>query len=276
VKSCPHCEFLVADDATACSVCHQPVAVPAQPAGPWGSEPAPAPAGWAPVASGAPAAAGPGGATWVPPAPVPAGSRRGGVVALGVIGGLVALVLVLLVGVTFIGTTAKSANAAPPSDWKVHRDPAGRYQVELPGAPATRTKQEDAGLSAPIETVTAEVTRRSWDSFVLLIDLPQDPGGIDLSLDAMRERILDGVRNEPSVTRMDVQDPQQVTAPSGPALDVRFTATVDGVAQVGRLRVLHVGADSYALATLGPAAQESEVQKMQDRITGSFAAPAPA
>jgi hypothetical protein len=255
VKACPHCEFLVADDATSCSVCRRPVTVPAQPAGPWGAEPTP---------------------DQLPPVAAPTGSHRRGVVALGVIGGLVALVLVLVIGSTVIGTTTGRATAAPPADWKVHRDPAGRYRVELPGNPSTRTKQEDAGLSAPVETVTAEVTRRSWDAFVLLIDLPDDPGGIDVTIDDMRERILDSIRKEPSVTRMDVEDPRQVTGPGGPALDVRFTVTVDGTAQVGRLRVLKVGSDPCALATLGPAGQEPAVQAIQDRMTSSFAASLPA
>jgi hypothetical protein len=284
MKTCPNCAFLVADDATECGVCHRSVVLPPQPTGDWRIEPAP-PGGaggsapWAPVTSGeqqpAPATGPP---AWVPPAPVAPTSagRPAVIIALSVALGLAVLILLALVAVTFIGRKVEPASAAPPQDWKAYSDPAGRFRVEFPGTPSIRNQQEQAGLAAPVQTVTAEVARRSWDSFVIMVDLPADPGGIEIAPQGQLERLFDGLRSKATVTDFAAGTPKEVSSPTGPALDARFTMKDRSPSLVGFVRVLRVGPDSYMLVTIGPAAKESQVQAAQDRMVGSFTSPAPA
>ena len=119
-------------------------------------------------------------------APVPRSGSGGTKVAVIVVGCL-ALVGLLLVGaVTFVGRTVENQTQNAPDKWTVHRDPAGRFQVELPGAPIKNTRSDPMPDGGAVTVDALDVARGPWNAVMYVIDVP-DGAGLDVPLALMEE-----------------------------------------------------------------------------------------
>jgi hypothetical protein len=270
MKTCPHCQFLVVDDATVCNVCKQPMTVPQQPAGPWGADPGPGFSGTPPVPGtpndpGAPAG-------FVVPAARsgPSGTK----VAAIVIGCLSLLAVVSVAAVFFIGTTAVEtvATAPAPADWKVYRDPTARFQVDLPGTPIKNTHGTPLGGGKEVRVDNLDVSRGPWDSAMFVIDVP-DGAQVEIPLSAMQEDLAQTIQSNAGVSDYRVTKAVSVTAPSGPALEVHFTVRLNGVRCVGLAHFVRIGTDPYGVLSVGPAGRSGQVSGTFDRMVGSLQVP---
>lgn len=267
MKTCPHCQFLVVDDATSCGVCKQPLAVPRQPSGPWGAEPVPGFGETPPLpGAGAPQS----GSGFI--APAPRSGSGGAKVAIIVVGCLAVVGLLVVGAVTFVGQTVEKQALDRPDNWTVHRDPAGRFQVELPGAPIKNTRSDPMPDGGAVTVDALDVARGPWNAVMYVIDVPEG-AGLDVPLALMEEDLEQTITSGVPNSGYTVVSSSPADTPAGPVLDIRFTLRSEGVECIGLAHYAKVGADPYGVVMIGPAAQEDEVRSMQERMVASLQVP---
>lgn len=309
MRTCPHCQFLVSDGATTCSVCHQDlasapvgVAAAADPAltpvasaasvAPAFPDPPPPPPGtapqWAPPAD--PASFGqPGPPPWgagpvvpgaVPPfpgSPPPAPSGRSAA-RLGLIAGASAVLGVIVVAflcigvVTLLGRTPTPV-AADQLLWQSYRHPEGAFRVEVPGVPQLETVPAPAELGATtsveVVSVSAEDFYASVGTFPGMVADGMTFAQVPFSAEGAAQGAASNGFEDARVVS------HQVVPGSGDLqLQMELQGTVDAEAAVMLSRLVLVGPDLYELSVLGPADQRGELLEIQERIAATFQAPA--
>lgn len=292
MKTCPHCQFLVSDGATTCSVCHQDVTAPPVPAaigapfaaapGEPGAPGAPgtpppgtfAPGGIAPDGVGPTPGWGPDGA---PTVTATTKQRMGrGRVALIVVASTVAVMVglaVVSIGVvSVLGRTSEVA--ADDVMWRAYVDPAGRFQIDLPGEPTSDTVEVAAGAG----TIDVEALNVPNSAFVASVGLNKSvvtDGMTFAEIPFSPEGAARGVEST-GFDDAEVVQHAVIEGSDDTAMGLVIHGTVDGEPAVMLTRVVVVGPDLYEIAVAGPRDQRDELAKIHDRMTASFTAPAPA
>jgi hypothetical protein len=282
MRTCPHCQFLVAEGATSCSVCHRDLAA--------------APITPVPVAAGAQSA--PGFVTAPPPyhgtapaAQVPGAMlpdamaaarprRRNGwliaILATCVIGatGVVAFAALFLLGVTVPGppTDSQSELVVDELAWELHRDPEGRFSAEMPGETTSTRSEVPDGAGDTTATEVVQVGDARFNSLVHRYEEPLPFGA------TFTEPALDPAAAEQAVASSGLEQARLVSqdvldGDSGSRVDAVFAGTLDGepALLVSRLSI-HDGV-LYELVTIGPESRREELLAIQARMVASFSAP---
>ena len=265
MRTCPHCQFIVHDGADICGVCKQPATVPEQPAGPWGAIPsfdpdAPGPGiGTATATQARPA-------TFVNPSP-PRHPVNGLKVAAIAVGGVALVVILGVVALSFVGTTASTDVDPEAVGWTPYRDPDGNFSVELPGAVEPLDVGSEKGLPTGVSIKGVMSQTSSHSSSALRYVLPPGTaydldGGID---GAAANTFSDAV----------ISNRTPVETPYGPAIDAEIVGTVaTGQKGISFVRLVKVGDVPYMLLTVGDAASSPELAELHERMVASFSSPA--
>jgi hypothetical protein len=299
MRTCPHCQFLVADGATTCSVCHRDLSAPREPAAVAGvplvapghvaHEPVPQPAAFA--ASGGGTAGVPGaavrpppGGSWPPPQPgtvyPPMGvapPRQGwSTTKILVVVGVILLVPVLgVAGLVVLGTTVEerlntAELVADDLPWATHEDPDGEYAVDMPGRASVDTVEmpESYGLATSLETAT--VSGRDFGASVArtpdVVAQGQTFATMPFSPSAGERSLSDaGIIEDAEIT-----DHQVVDGSGDLQMSLEVRGTVQGEQAVMWGRLVIVGTDLYEINAVGSLEDTDEVRAILDRMTSSF------
>jgi hypothetical protein len=293
MRTCPHCQFLVADDASTCSVCHGAVAAPRSAVG----SPPPVPVGatavsaagtWSPGSTGADFMA-PGGASAPPPPPfngfvpngvpgqpVPAAAppaRPNRSAALKVVLVLLAvgvLGMAGLVGLSMIGVTTGSGEiVASELDWQVHEDAAGRFRLEMPGETQIDLIELPGGFGEPQELEVAWVRDLRFSASVGLYEgiVPAGSNFEELSFSPTEVVRVAGDTGMEGAEFVGRTIPEEH---GGSVMDMEVRGTLDGEAAVMLSRlVIAPGERLIELNVVGPAAAR-ELDAMRQRMSDTL------
>jgi hypothetical protein len=268
VRTCPHCQFLVADQAETCSVCHRDlasarttVAVGAvahgAPAPPFGAAPPPG------------TAYPPGVAPAVAHQPVTARRRRWPLVLGLVLAGSVALVGGLLVLVTVLGFTAEPVPiVADELQWEAYADPAGRYSLELPGAAVVDTV-EVPGAFGPTETAAVSADHDGFDAAVVPFEGVIGPGQTFANIPFSPAEVEQDMEST-GVVGARIIDQGIIEGSGDTLMNVEMSGTVDGRSAVVLTRLVLHADDLYELTVVGPADDRATLVGMFERMITSF------
>jgi hypothetical protein len=271
MKTCPHCQFLVADGATTCSVCHRDLSV--APVGAVAGSTFTAAPGTASVGSGSVPPPPP---PWGPGQPVPGvapartGPSAGKVVAIVAavsVLGLLALGGLAIAAVTFLGTTDEVV--ADELYWQEYDDPAGRFTVDLPGVPTTDMIDVPAAFGGTTDLEMLNVTGDGFGASISInpglvadgmtfADLPFSASGAERGAESM------------GFLEATLVEHQVVEGTGDTQMDAEMRGTVDGEPAVMLSRVVLAGADVYEVAVAGPEAQRDELVTIWERLSSSF------
>lgn len=281
MRTCPSCQFLVADGAEVCSICRRPMAAPpaagfAPPGTSGASAAPPTPPPFAGVAPGFPQTPGPGGYANAPGSTAP--RRPAWVVAAVVVVGVVLVAFAGVAGLSLIGTTVE-----PPApgevelrsaelDWRAYEDPAGSFAVDLPGEPVVERMDVPGtfGSEVPYEAVTV-----SDPTFRVVVG--RYPGAVPMgatfddvpfSTDAAERMFEAGGFEDATVV---AQQPVQGSANA--AQDLELSGRVSGEPALLLSRLVMAGSDVYELNLVGPEVHRQELVAMHDRIAATFTTP---
>lgn len=297
VKNCPHCQFLVADGATTCSVCHSDLSSPPDPTAA-GSPPfvAPGQVPGAPVSSqpsftaapyGAPTATLPPspGTAWpapppgapFPPTGVGAQPKRGwSATKILVVVGLVCLVPVLgVAGLVLLGVTADvqlttGELAADELPWASHDDPGGWYVVDMPGRVVVDTVEMPEGYGIVASVETASVSAREFAASVTrspdVVPAGQTFTTAPYSITAAER----GLSEAGILDDAEIVDHQVVVGTGDLQMLVEAHGTVRGEQSVMWSRLVIVGTDLYELNAVGSLDDSEEIAAIVERMATSF------
>ena len=298
MRNCPHCKFLVGDDATTCSVCHGDLAAPVAAGVPHQAFAAPGQVSGVPtspqssftaVPYGQPGATVPPlpGAAWpLPPpgAPVPPNglgpppNRGASTAKVLVIVGLVCLIPVLGVAALFLlGTTAEQQFTrvdltADELAWTTHEDPGGWYVLDMPGQVDVDTVELPEGYAMPATAETASVSNAEFAASITrspdMVPDGQTFESLPFSPTAAERAVSEaGFLDDAKIVH------DEVVADSG-GLELAFelTGTVNGEPSMMRSRLVMVGSDLYELNVVGPRGDDAELAAILERMASSFRA----
>ncbi|UDY36771.1 hypothetical protein [Dermatobacter hominis] len=264
MKNCPHCQFLVHDGADTCSVCKQPIAVPEQPAGPWGAPDA----GFVPGGAATATATAARSATFVDPSP-PRRPVDGLKVAIVAVGTIVLLGILGVAALVFVGAPADETVDPAAVDWAPYSDAGGAYTIDLPGAVEVI---DDLGSQEGVDTAGVPVRGvfAGGPSFAVAVFRYELPPGAAFDTDQGVDGAALGMFTNPTVTR---RVPAQTE--HGPAIDAEVVGSLDdGSKGIGFLRLVTVGGTPYMLGTFGLASSSPELAQLHERLVASFQVPA--
>lgn len=303
MRTCPHCQFLVADDASTCSVCHGAVGAPRSAVG----SPPPVPVGataangtWSPGAPGADFMApggdfmAPGGAATPPtpppfngfvanggpgpalPGAVPAArpNRSAALKVVLVLVGVGVLGMAGLIGLTMIGVTTGSQEiVATEMDWQTHEDAEGRFRVDMPGEVQVDTIELPVGFGETQELEVAGVRDLRFSASVGRYEGTVPAG---TSFETLPFSPTEVVRVAGD-TGMDGAEFVGRTIPEeygGSVMDMEVRGTLDGEEAVMLSRlVVWAGGQLFELNVVGPAASRAELEAMHQRMYDSLETP---
>jgi hypothetical protein len=264
VKNCPHCQFLVHDGADTCGVCKQPIAVPQQPAGPWGADPGFLPGGGTATATATQARP----TTFVNPSP-PRRPVSGLKVATIVVACIVALGAVGVAALMFLGQQVDQSVDPASTAWSTHRDPEGAFSVDVPGSVEVI---DDLGATAGTDLggIQARGVIGSDGGFGAAVFRYGLPPGSSFDTYGAIEGMAVGSFTAPTVTSKTT-----VETAFGPGIDAEVVGTLsDGQKGIAFVRGIQIDGVPYLIGTYGYAAWSPEVQQLHQHLLDSFQAPA--
>ena len=262
MKNCPHCQFLVPDGADSCSVCKQPIAMPPQPAGPWGADPGFVPGGGTATATQAPPV------TFVNPSP-PRRPVSGLKVATIVVGCIVALGVLGVAALMLVGQRVDRSVDPATTAWSTHRDPEGAFSVDVPGSVEV---VDDLGAMADTDLGGIQVrgvigSDGGFGAAVFRYGLPPE---LSFDTDGAMEGLAAGSFTAPTITSKTT-----VETAFGPGIDAEVVGTLsDGEKGIAFVRGIQVDGVPYLIGTYGYAAWSPEVEQLHQHLLDSFQAPA--
>lgn len=198
----------------------------------------------------------------------PVATKGKGRVVVAVVLGLVGLVLVALVGLTFIGTTTESADIdVATTDWTSYSDPRGAFTVEMPGEiRSIADLSEESGvddLGIEVRGVVGE--DESFGAAVFRYGLPP---GAAFDLNAGVDGGAASAFKDSTVT-----DRVPIETPWGPGVDAKVVGTLnDGAEGAAFIRLITADGVPYMMVTSGPASASAESAQLQERMVNSFRA----
>ncbi|HTN99363.1 MAG TPA: hypothetical protein VL068_01705 [Microthrixaceae bacterium] len=285
MNTCPHCKFLVTDDATTCSVCHKDITTPPAPvseaafAAP-GALLAPgmqaqgtfAHAGMVPGSMPPPPGwVGPANGVGMPAAPTSKSSTGKVLLILGaVVVGLVGLAGLGIGALAFLADTPEIASG--DITWSDYADAGGKFQIEMPGEAQVSTVEMPNGIGGKIDTEVVNVFGADFQASLTsglgsvadgmtLADLPFSPDG------AVRGAEANGFLDAKMVSH------NIVDGSGDNQMDIEMNGMVDGEAAVMISRLVVVGSDIYEISIAGQLDQRAELLKVHGRMADSFTSP---
>lgn len=274
MRTCPYCQFLVADGATSCSVCHRDLTAPTP-------TPQVAPGSTVPnVSPQAPYGAVPPPFTAHPSVPPGRTSVRWGVIlgvgaALAFMGLLGLVALITLLGSTVETPALRSGDVEVHADeleWEHFEDPAGRFAVDLPGVGVANERTLPGAFGAEVHLEMVTVADPSFQATVGRY-AEQVPAGttfdqLPFSTGAAERMVAAGGFEDAQIVEQHLVD-----GTGGAAMEFEMTGRVDGEPAVLLSRLVVAGPDLYELNVAGPEEHRSELLEIHDRLTSTFVVP---
>ena len=296
MRTCPHCQFLVVDDATTCSVCKKDLSLPREPAT-VGGAPFAAPGeaanesvppassgapGWAPGIPGQTVPPAPGawpappGAAY-PPAGVAPPKNKWSTTKVLVIVGVLCLVPILGgIGLFLLGSAvddqlSRAELVADELPWKSHEDPDGLYTLDMPGRVDVDTVEMPEGFGMASSLDAATVSDRDFGASVTrtpdVVPAGQTFAGLPFSTTAA----------ERAVSELGIIDDAEVVDRTAVGTDdlhmqLEVHGTVQGEPAVLWSRLVIVGTDLYELNTVGSLDDRDELAAIVERMASTFTA----
>lgn len=148
-----------------------------------------------------------------------------------------------------------------PSGWATTTDPVSGISVMLPGQPTVvKTTTTDAdGKTLPLRQYRLELNQGSRAVFFQVIDAP------------FRKVDLDkGLRGISTELKGTVTSSRHFVLDGHPALDGRYTATVEGTPAVGLVRLVVDSGYLVGIMTLGTVAEERAMTQFHQQVLGTL------
>ncbi len=274
MKTCPHCQFLVTDGATTCSVCHRDITSPQTPAEDAGfanpySPLAPGSAGVAPGSTFPPPT--PGTAvhgSGVPAAPTPKASTGRALLILGAV--VVGLVAISALGIGAMVLLADSTEVSSGSlSWENYQDPDGRFQLEMPGKAVSSTIEMPTAVGGRTEM---DVVNVFGSDFVATVNADVGTVAEGLTFADIPFSADGAVRGAETTGFLDgeVVSHEILEGRGDTQLEMEMTGVVAGEPAVMISRLVLIGPSLYEISLAGQRDQRDELIEIHERMAESF------